>query len=181
MALTPAQKQKRYRERLKAREKKAPELTTDFLKQPFNEYLASTHGWEDVWYPLDWAGIGPDALPAFDSDDDPEHDPEADGPYRGSIGRAERLVGAFLDAATGLATIINRYKREQIEAAIARLEATDVADRRKRKQAIADIVRLNKIRDRLDKQVRWPLPEWKVKGSDETDRLTTGGMTTQDI
>ena len=165
MALTPAEKQRRYRERLKKRERAAPEVTTDFLRRPFSEYVAAhEHEYQDVWYPLEWAGIRPDAIPFFESDDDPDHDPTSDGPNRGSIGRAERMVGMLLDAAASLAGMINRYKREQIAAAIAELEAGDLTDPAIKKQALADLVRLNKIRDRLDKQVRWPLPEWKVKG-----------------
>ena len=165
MALTPAEKQRRYRERLKAKEKTAPEVTSDFLQRPFSDYVAAHENeYQDVWYPLEWAGIRADAIPFFEADDDPDHDPNSDGPNRGSIGRAERMVGMLLDAAIGLAGMINRYKREQIDAAITQLEAGDLTNPAIRKQALADIVRLRRINDRLNKDVRRTLPEWKVKG-----------------
>lgn len=164
MALTPAEKQKRYRERLKEKAANAPEATARYLKQPFFEFLAGDGNWNEVLTYLEWAGINPDAVPTFETDDDPEHDAEHDGPYRGSIGRAERLIGAFLDAATELAGIVNRYKCEQIDRAIGELERSDLADASKRKQALDQIVRLTKMREHLDKQVRRSLPQWEVKG-----------------
>ena len=165
MAKTAAEYQRKYRERKAERAKQAGDPIDAFAAVKFHEYLLNDGGWNDeVLYPLEWAGISPDAVPAFDNDEDPDHNPETDGPYRGSIGRAERMVGMFLDAASGLASVINRYKRQQIDAAIADLENADLADPAAKKQALADIVRLNQLRDRLDKQVRWSLPQWKTEG-----------------
>jgi hypothetical protein len=165
MAKTAAEYQREYRERKAERAKNAGDPIDAIAALKFHEYLPTDGGWKDeVLYPLEWAGIIPDAVPAFDSDEDPDHNPETDGPYRGSIGRAERMVGMLLDAASGLASIINRYKRQQIDAAIADLEKADLTDPPAKKRALADIVRLNKLRDRLDKQVRWSLPLWKTEG-----------------
>ncbi|MCF6370967.1 hypothetical protein [Rhizobium halophilum] len=112
------------------------------------------------WY-LETAGIAiPDYAVAGDSD--PEWK-EEDGPNRGSIGRAERIVGLLLDAAGALAGQINQYKTDEINARITELEQADLNDPDVRKQALADIVTLTKIRDQLQKQVRWTLPQWRVK------------------
>jgi hypothetical protein len=163
MALTPSEKQKRYRERLKEKERAAPEITREFLKQSFNEYLdENLSEWTEVTTYLEWAGVK--HPPEFESDEDPEWiNEETDGPYRGAIGRAERMVGCFLDAATQLAEIINDYKRQEIERALAELERADLSDPAVKKEVVANLVRLNKIQDRLKKRVRWTLPEWKVK------------------
>lgn len=162
MAQTQAEIQKRYRERLKAEKAKAPDETDAVLQRPFFRFLAE-HGkaWRDeAMQALDEVGITP---PAFDDDSDPHWESyfETD---RGSIGRAERMVSAFLDSAAALARAINDYKREEINRAITKLEQSDLSDPTVRTNALAEIVRLTKLRDRLDKQVRWSLPEWKVKG-----------------
>jgi hypothetical protein len=158
MKKTSAQYQREYRQRLKDRAKFATDPTDAITKRPFSE--------GDPWEVLDWyletAGIAiPDYAAAGDSD--PEWK-EEDGPNRGSIGRAERIVGLLLDAASALAGQINQYKTDEINARIAELEKADLSDPDVRKQALADIVTLTKIRDQLQKQVRWTLPQWKVRG-----------------
>lgn len=164
MALTPLERKHRSLESKRQREKLAGDPTHGITKRPFSDYLPEDGNWEsDVLYPLEWAGISPDHLPTFDADHDPEHDPDNDGPYRGSIGRAERMVGMLLDAASGLAGIINRYKRQEIDRAIAELEHADLSDPTSKKQALSEIVQLNKMRERLDKQVRRTLPQYEVK------------------
>ena len=165
MAKTAAEYQKAYRERKAERAKLAGDPTDSIAKAKFYEFLGKDVTWkDDVLYPLEWAGISPDAFPSFADDSDPDHNPETDGPYRGSIGRAERMVGMLLDVASGMASTINRYKRQEIDQAIARLEKSDLSDPATRKKALAEVVRLNKIRDQLDKQVRWAIPQWRVKG-----------------
>lgn len=169
MALSPAEKQRRYRERKKEALKAAPDQTQSFLTTPFNEFIANDpvgwDNWDQVKTCLEWAGINPDGMPSFNADDDPEHlGEDIDGPVRGSIGRAERMVGLFMDAASHLASAINAYKRHELDRAIAEIEASDLSDPETRKHALKEIVRLNKLRDRLAKQVRWSFPEWKVKG-----------------
>ena len=165
MAKTAAEYQRAYRERKAKQAKLAGDPTDAIVSTKFHEFLAESDHWHsDVLYPLEWAGISPDAFQAFDRDDDPDHDPQTDGPYRGSIGRAERMVGMFLDVASGLASTINDYKRREIDRAIANLEASDMTDPVGKKKALNEIVRLNKLRDQLDKQVRWTIPQWRLKG-----------------
>ncbi|ESZ30593.1 hypothetical protein [Mesorhizobium sp. L2C084A000] len=161
MAKTAAEYQRAYRERKAELAKQAGDPTDKIAKQPFNEYLPSDRNWPVIEEVLDYVGITP---PAFDADDDEQWREEWGEPYRASIGRAERMVGAFLDAASGLADAINRYKRKEIERAIADLEAADMTAPAVKKKALAEIVRLNRMRDQLDKQVRWSLPQWKTTG-----------------
>ncbi|MDX0834004.1 hypothetical protein GOD82_29755 [Sinorhizobium medicae] len=164
MAKTAAEYQRAYRERKAEQAKLAGDPTDKIADQRFFEYLPDDGNYEEVLNYLEWTGIDREKLPRFDNDDDPEHDPENDGPYRGSIGRAERMVGMLLDAASELAAIINRYKRKEISDQIQEIETCDLSDPDARRQALADIVRLQKMLDQLDKQVRWSLPQWKVTG-----------------
>jgi hypothetical protein len=150
----------RERERLRNR----PDILQSLLKQPFNEYLPTDGNWNSVWYALEWAGIDPDAVPQFENDDDPGYFEEDDGPNRGAIGRAERMVGCLIDAASEMAAIINRYKKKEITERIQEIETLDMSEPDARKQAHVEIVRLKKMLGQLDKRVRWTFPEWKVTG-----------------
>jgi hypothetical protein len=119
--------------------------------------------WNDVTIYLEWIGV--EQVPDYtaDGDTDPDWSEETDGPYRGALGRAERMVGYYLDAADTLAHWINRYKQDEINARINELEQVDFSDPAAKKQALADIVRLTKYRDQLQKHVRWSLPQWEIK------------------
>ncbi|CAN7579341.1 hypothetical protein [Mesorhizobium sp. LjNodule214] len=163
MALTNAEHQRLYRERKKQRQKAAAEATTNYLKLPFSDYF-SRADWSVGQQCLDEVGVAP---PTFDADEDPqwrEDWNEYGGmEYRGSIGRAERMVGAFLDAATDLARIINQYKLEQIDQAISELGDLDISDSARRRKAFEEAARLHNIRDRLDRTIRWSLREYQIK------------------
>ncbi|MBX5240960.1 hypothetical protein [Rhizobium sp. NLR22b] len=162
MVKTAAEYQRAYRERLREKEKEAIGVADDAFQMPFNVFMADF--WNDVTTYLEWTGIKELPDYAGDGDSDPDWNPETDGPNRGALGRAERMVGLYLDAASALAGYVNRYKVQEIGNRIAELEAADLNDPDARKQALADIVRLTKYRDQLSKQVRWTLPQWKVKG-----------------
>lgn len=172
MALSPAEKQREYRKRLKEKrdrkeeKRKVPyDLTDDVCTRPFNEFL-TFDDWIEVHTLLEWAGIDPHGIPSFDNDSDPGYRPDLDVgvPNRGSIGRAERMIGCLLDAASQLAIYVNDYKKQEVERAIAELESRDLNDPSAKKQALAEIVRLTKILDRLSKKCHRPLPEWSVRG-----------------
>ncbi|MHA6644682.1 hypothetical protein [Mesorhizobium sp. A623] len=164
MAMTPLERKRLSLTRKAEREKLAGDPTDAVATIKFYEFVDGNPNWEEVRTNLEWGGVKPDGLPVFVSDDDPDHDPDTDGPYRGSIGRAERMVGAYLDAATELAGIINRYKREEIDQSIAKLEQSDLSDPTAKKKALAESARLHKLRAQLDRQVRRALPQWEVKG-----------------
>ena len=74
------------------------------------------------------------------------------------------MVGCLIDAASQLADIINKYKRKEISDRMQEVEASDLSDPDVRKKALADMVRLQKMTEHLDKQVRWTFPQWKVTG-----------------
>lgn len=179
MALTNAEKVKQYRERQKAKKDKAqksaegPSLA-DVMHRPFFEYFEG-HGEEQTFTMcMDTAGIEP---PDFSDDSAPKsatgeieaifaENPES-SLYHGqtnSLARAEIMIGQLIDAAASLARIMNDYKRDEIDARIAEIEQSDLSDAATKKKAFADMARLKKMRDQLDKQVRWTFPQWKVMG-----------------
>jgi hypothetical protein len=164
MALTPAEKQKRYRERKEKEAQVRAHETNSFLKQPFDEWLGNL--WSDeITFDLDLVGVQSVGDFPGNGDIDPFWKEEwGEGPNRGAIGAAERMVGVLGEAAYNLARRINQYKSEEIAARIAEIEAADLTDPAVKKQALADIAKLTKYRDELSKSVRWTLPQWKVKG-----------------
>ncbi|ESY99205.1 hypothetical protein X736_33415 [Mesorhizobium sp. L2C089B000] len=132
------------------------------MTQPFFAFLDFDSNWDDAKIALGMAGIEP---PEFDDDRGPEFPSDLEGlelptHLTDSIGRAELTVECLLEAATTLAGIINRYKRKELNDTLLELEQIEPH----RPQADTDMFRIKKILDRLDKQVRWTLPEWKVKG-----------------
>lgn len=81
-----------------------------------------------------------------------------------SIGRAEVMVGALLDAATELASIINGFKRGELVKRLQEIEADSLADPAERKAAITAAMHFSKLQEELGKNVRRTLPQWQVKG-----------------
>ncbi|MDZ7874371.1 MAG: hypothetical protein U5N27_15300 [Rhizobium sp.] len=179
MALTNAEKVKRYRERQKAKKvdglKSAESASlASIMRKPFFEYF-NRHGDEPTFTAcMDTAGIDP---PAFEDDSAPrsatgevekifEENPETSVYYgeTNSLARAEIMVGQLIDAAAALARIVNDYKRDEIGARIVEIEQSDLSVADSKKQAFAEMARLQKMRDQLDKQVRWTFPQWKVTG-----------------
>lgn len=176
MAMTNAEKVRAHRERKKAQEqvraKQAERLS--IFDQPAEPFYRWYEGGSDFQMCLDIAGI---EAPAIEDDSDPKSatgeiepifaDNPEDSPYynaKGSLSRAEIMVGALISATVELADLINRYKRKEITDRIHAIETTDLSDPDTRKQALADIVRLKKMLDQLNKQVRWTFPQWKVTG-----------------
>lgn len=176
MALTPAEKQRRYREKKKKADiaQAAPSVTV--FRAPFFEHFNKVAGGYSNWrHYLDLAGI---EAPIFGDDSGPrsisgmiEYDLKEgntdDNPYRDyerSIGRAEVTVEHLLHAASELADIINEFKQSEIKARIAEIEQSDLSDPETKRKALADIPRLQKMLDQLTKQVRWTFPQWKVTG-----------------
>lgn len=93
--------------------------------------------------------------------DDPENNPYAD--YRGSLGRAERLVDDLLALASIYANTISTYKKEQLEARITEIEHADLSTPDMKSKAFADVMRLRKMLDQLDKARRISIQEYKIK------------------
>ncbi len=166
MALTPAEIQKAYRDRQKAAKYAAEDSTYPYLKETFSEYLKQGSNYSSVDEVLALAGI---EAPCIDDERDPKEfiineASDEDDPFpgaKGAVGRAEVLMGCLISAAAELSLTINDYKRQEIKARLAELESLENADLA---TAMQDAVKLNKILDQLNKQVRWPFSQWKVTG-----------------
>lgn len=181
MALSPAEKQKRYRQRQKQAERAAPDLAASYLSTPFFRWLGEGYeraDWMEVGIDLNAAGF---AMPDFDDDSGPQ--PAQGGPlelvgdwwkpYEGysddSIGRAESIINYLLAAANTLTFLVNKYKLEEIEARIAEIEKADLSDPAMKAKALEDIVALKAIKARLDgKTFRRSFAEFSVKGNVST-------------
>lgn len=177
MAMTAQQRKRKQLDRQREHERLQPDSTYPFLQEPFFEWLKRTEGhgdWDSVMFHLDASRI---TIPEFDDDTGPssaggevelhwQDNPEEShyAGFEGSIGRAECLVDDLLSAASNLAIVINSYKREKLKARILEIEQADLSDPAAKKNALADIVRLQKILDQLDTRVRWTFSQWKVKG-----------------
>lgn len=176
MANPNAEAQRRWRERQK--QKRLDGLKTSsqghdasLFRQPFFEAIENNDNASNVDVSLDLAGI---SSVEFSDDSGPrsftgqiergaaENGEEAYWGANNSLSRAEVMVGCLIDAAAELASIINTYKRKEIRQRIAEIEESDLADPVARKAALAQIVRLNKLMDQLDKQVRWTFNQWKI-------------------
>ncbi|KQU54455.1 hypothetical protein ASG72_02105 [Bosea sp. Leaf344] len=165
MALSPAEKQKRYRDRKRAATKGPGDASVAAQAVPFFQFYVEDGNTDGVVIPLRLAGIKP---PEFLNDQPAQFPHDLAGvdlpAASNSIARAELTIECLLDAAGALAGIVHRYKQSEIKARIAEIEQADLSDPIAKKQALADIVRLQKMLDQLSKQVRWTFPQWKVAG-----------------
>lgn len=180
MGLSNAERQRLHYQRQKDKKKaglKQPD-GVDLPRRtdnPFYEWFqGQAGGFSDFAKCFDIAGM---EAPDIDDDSDPksltgeiedsfkdapEHSPYARG--GGSLARAEIMVGCLIDAASELARIINEYKRQRIAARLKEIESADLSDPDVKKSALAEVVRLQKMNEHLDKQVRWAFPQWKLAG-----------------
>lgn len=167
MAMTNAEKKQAQRDREEAARRAAEDSTYPYLKETFSEFLFHESNYSNVEIALGLAGI---EAPLIENEQGPEvfalEDVIAgvENPFpgaSGAIGRAEITIDCLVDAAMELAIVVRNYKRQEIEARLAELENSETADRA---TAMKEAVKLNKILDQLDKQVRRSFPQWKVTG-----------------
>jgi hypothetical protein len=172
MALTNSEKQQAFRDRQKAKRladlKEGNEIAADLSSRAFSKAFENDPNATDFELALGLAGI---VAPDFTDDSGPmEHALShtidgVDAPFghaAGSIGRAEVTVGCLIDAAVTLAGIVNNHLKTEITDQLTALEQDDNIERA---TAMKEAVKLNKMLDRLDKQVRWTFPQWKVTGN----------------
>lgn len=162
MALSARDRQRESRRR-RAEAAKTASDPTDALSRPSFAEFFNAHPMES-FIAETLGSVG--AHVAFADDTDPEWDQEWEktgARNRGSIGRAERMADALLDSAQALFEIVRDYKQRAIDDAIANLEASDLSDPTARKQALAEIVRLTKMREQLDKTFRRDFPQLRVR------------------
>jgi len=144
-----------------------PDASYPFLRTPFFVYLENDPNWTNVEQNFDLMGL---PAPVFDNDKGPSSqsgqvdEDDVYAGFAGSIGRAEIMIDQLLDAATELASIVNRYKLRELEARASELKELNFADAEQRQTALDQAVRLSRLRDHLEKRVRRTLPEWSLKG-----------------
>lgn len=170
MAKTPAERQRAYLERKKEKERIASLTLDDVFRTPFFQYLPEDYAENsDFADNLELIGV---QTPEFTDDLGIEHHTfYSEDSARAlleldlrSLGRAEVIITALIEAAQDLAGSVAAYKRSEIQARLAELEASDLSDADAKKAALKQAARLNKMLDQLDKQVRWTFPQWKVTG-----------------
>lgn len=171
MAKSATERSREMRERERYQLRMQPDSTYPFLKTPFFRWAPGTD-WDAAEHDINAAGMN---MPMLENDTGPKSydgQPEAGATeewhpfwgYEGSIGQAESIVDYLVDALGQMTVAINTYKMEELSARIDELEQADLSDAEAKKQALADIVRLVKMKEHLSKSVRVSLPQWKVKG-----------------
>lgn len=176
MAKTSAEKVRAFRERqrkTKARETRAPQGHTlgDLFRTPFFEKFENYGAHSEFEQAFDLMGMEP---PEFEDDSGPKSftgllEESLDPDWRlfpegaNSLDRAEVMIGALLDGAVALATMVNYYKRNEVQARIDEISAELQESEEGRKEAIEQIVALTKLIEQLEKTVRWTVPQWKVQ------------------
>ena len=170
MAKTQAEIQKAYRDRLKAKAQAQGDRAAIFIKEGFSKRAERHGGFSDFESALEVAGIVPPTF--FDERNASKFilNPDANGTDieallpgspSGALGRAEVIIDHLITAAIELAAEVNAHKTSEIKARLADLETSDTTDRA---TAMQEAVKLNKILDQLNKQVRRSFPQWKVTG-----------------
>lgn len=155
MALSQSEKQKRYRQRLKEKQRVAADLATAFLSTRFVDFLADDRAQQDLRFVdemLDCVGLN--MRTPLEQDVDPDWREEWGTPNRGALGRAERMAEVLIDIAKALAELINRYKLAEVEAALADLENEKLGTKEAKKAAFEKAALLTAIRARLTREVR---------------------------
>lgn len=178
MALSNAEKVKRYRERQKEKkqdELKQPPPPSTVFKKPFFEFFpVDQQLGAACTQSLELAGMtpvlfeddsGPEASTLDDLNDGFE-DTGASNPFAkskgSSLGKAEVLIGCLLDAASDLAGWVSDYKKSEILARIAEIEASDLSDPEARRAAFEKVAILKSAYADFDKSIRWTMPQWKA-------------------
>jgi len=173
MALTAKERKQNQLAREQEDMRRQPDSTYEFLDTPFHRFIEERMSLSDVELMFDLMGLEPPTFAddrgpeAFASDGcfrtDEDRDDAFQG-YAGSIGRAEVMVGHLMDAAVELADVINRYKKQALKKRRAEIEAADLSDPNKRREALETATRIARIEEALNKNVRRTLPQWMVKG-----------------
>ena len=174
MAMSNAEKVRRYRERKKAAKDAAPDLTAEFVKGKLSKFRSSQfrpgygHAFEFVENAVALGLEFPEGFFSehytYDVDDLVGAENSLSG--KSLLVRMEALAGLFLDAASELYTTINSFKLEQIDARISEIERADLSNAKAKAKALQDIVTLRDIKSNLEgKTFRRIFAEIKVKGS----------------
>jgi len=170
MAKSNAERLREFKVRKKELKKIASLTLDDVFKRPFFETLPDDFA-EDSAFLNNFEFIGV-PTPEFKDDLGIEHHThyseqsaaELFQLNRRSLGRAEMIVIALIESAQDLAGHVADYKRNEIKARMAEIEASDLSEPEVKKAALKEAARLNKMLDQLEKQVRHTFTQWKVTG-----------------
>ncbi|RWN25278.1 hypothetical protein [Mesorhizobium sp.] len=168
MVLTPAEKQKRYRERQKAAELAAAKATPTkpgYLRRSFSEFVGDRDFSFDASFDAYGVHIsGPNFLRTEIQTFKSEYD--SDEPVT-ALERAMGIFGACLDAADELSVLINQYKLAEVGRAIEEALETSAnlprGDVEALKASFAEINRLKAIQTQLRAPTRFVFPSIQVK------------------
>jgi hypothetical protein len=163
MALTPAEKQKAYRQRKKEAERALPDATDRIIASDFGEFLDSEGKMQcadgkwlanpaaiveyidvtlgDIGIHLDWRDVE----------------------------KAEAAVEGLAIAASCIAELLNAFKLHEINAAIERLKGSDLSDPEAREAAFREVRKLDAIKRGLAKKTRHDFAATSVKGEVRDD------------
>lgn len=157
MALTPAEKQKKYRERQKLKaagllpeQAPIPKLNlpqtglSDFIQSTGEDEYPSAVGyiWEDLRH-LDLEFLLDGSRPDTE------------------IGRTEKAIEHLSMALSTLTGVLSHFRRHQIDTEIARIKIEDLGDPTRQEDALARLVKLTEVRKRLNKKFRMELFEYE--------------------
>jgi hypothetical protein len=158
MVLTPAEKQKAYRQRQK---QKAAGLLPEVaplpaLNLPTTGFSSFLHSREDypssVGYISEEMAIIHKNLELVLEGRDPERE----------IALVEKAIEMLKMSITDLPAMLNEFRRHQVDAEIARTKNEDLNDPTKQDEALARIVRLTEVRKHLNKKFRLELCEYEI-------------------
>jgi hypothetical protein len=148
--------------RVAAAERK--ELAPMIAKRSFSDFMRTT---QRTGFPAHFLILG-DKWWDFSNDNgiEPLSDDELDDGQKAaasnSLGKAELVIDVMADVIETLTKDLADYWHAEIDARVSELENADLSDPKEKKRALAQIVRLHKMRDQLKKQVRWTFPQWRV-------------------
>lgn len=176
MAQSPTERSREFRKRQQEKLAKVSSGPTSYVTNDFAAFLQGEH-------------------PVFTSD---ESDPEIEGPrgeYHtplsvaeyaderlGEIGlrldwrdmkKASEAVSALSDAASSIASLLNLFKWIEVNAAIKRLQDTDLSDPEIKASVFRELRRLEDINKGLTKTTRVNLPVVSVLGETALDESFT--------
>ena len=160
MALSPAEKQKRYRDRQREAAKTDEDVTLPYCGTGFAEFAGTVPFSFDET--LDSLGVRLDGT-WLDVEEQHFRSDGLGDVTMTSIERATRLAGAFIDAAYELSLVISTFKKDRLTTTSEEILASAKASTEGLESKLAEIARLHEMCRALGKQVRRDFAKTEVK------------------
>lgn len=175
MALSNAEKVRRYREKQKAKKQEAmkrPTPRSDTFKKPFFEFYPVDEQVSSLYcQSLELAGIepllfknddGPESATLDDFSNDPDQLDTVFGELKGnSLGKAEVIIGCLFDAAIDLAGRVQDYKKREITARITEIESSATGNQAELRETFEQVAALKEMLEKMNRTIRIAVPVWK--------------------